>query len=351
MKVIDLRSDTVTRPTPAMRRAMAEAEVGDDFYGDDPTVRALEERAAALLGKPAALLVLSGTMGNLVSLLASCQRGDAVLLAANSHIGMNEGGNIAVLAGLMPAIVQDPLGLRLPEQVLAAVRPPSLLTPPMTLVCLENTHNAAGGSCLDAAATRALCDVAHANGCRVHLDGARLFNAAVALGVAASELVDPIDSVTFCLSKGLGCPAGSIVAGDRDFVARARRWRQPIGGGMRQAGIMAAAGLVALDQMIDRLAVDHANARRLAGFVGEAGLNLDGPVQTNLVFAEVPAGTMDAGALVAELGRRGVRINPPRGRRIRFVTHADVSAADIEQAGQILVAAVRAGVRSGASAA
>src|SRR5690348_3213386 len=186
MKVIDLRSDTVTRPTPAMRRAMAECEVGDDFYGDDPTARALEERAAALLGKPAALLVLSGTMGNLVSLLASCQRGDAVLLAANSHIGMNEGGNIAVLAGLMPTVVQDPLGLRLPEQVLAAVRPPSPLTAPLKLVCLENTHNAAGGTCLDVAATRALSEVAHAHGCRVHVDGARLFNAAVALGVAAS---------------------------------------------------------------------------------------------------------------------------------------------------------------------
>ncbi|MFO1057438.1 MAG: GntG family PLP-dependent aldolase [Dongiaceae bacterium] len=342
MTIIDLRSDTVTRPTPAMRRAMAEAEVGDDYYGDDPSVRALEERAAALLGKPAALLVLSGTMGNLVSLLASCQRGDAVLLAANSHIGMNEGGNIAALAGLMPTIVPDPLGLRLPEQVLAAVRPPSLLTAPLTLVCLENTHNAAGGSCLTVAATRALGETARAAGCRVHLDGARLFNAAVALGVAASDLAGPVDSVTFCLSKGLGCPAGSIVAGDREFVARARRWRQTIGGGMRQAGVFAAAGLVGLDQMIDRLAIDHANARRLGELVGEAGLRLDGEVQTNLVFAEVPAGMMEAGALVAELGRRGVRINPPRGRRIRFVTHADVAASDIEQAGRILAAAVRA---------
>jgi threonine aldolase len=352
MSMIDLRSDTVTRPTPAMRRAMAAAEVGDDYYRDDPTVRALEEKAAALLGKPAALLVLSGTMGNLISLMASTQRGDAILLAANSHIGMNEGGNVAVIAGLMPTPVGDPRGLRHPEQILAALRPPSLLTAPLRLVCLENTHNAAGGLCLSAADTQALCDVAHANGCRVHLDGARLFNAAVALGVPASALVAPVDSVTFCLSKGLGCPVGSIVAGDAELVARARRWRQLIGGGMRQAGVFAAAGLVALDEMIDRLQVDHDNARRLAGFVAEAGLRLDAEVETNMVFAEVPAELMAADAFVAALARHGVRINPPRGRRIRFVTHADLSAADIEAAGQrILAAAAGSVARSGSEAA
>jgi threonine aldolase len=351
MKIIDLRSDTVTRPTPAMRRAMAEAEVGDDFYGDDPTVRALEDKAAALLGKPAALLVLSGTMGNLVSLLANTQRGDAMLLAASSHICMNEAGNAANVAGLMPMPVDAPHGLRSPEPVLAAIRPSSRLAAPLRLVCLENTHNAAGGLCLTQEETRAICEAAHASGCRVHLDGARLFNAAVALGVAPSALVAPVDSVTFCLSKGLGCPVGSIVAGERDFVERARRWRQVVGGGMRQAGVFAAAGLVGLDEMIDRLQVDHDNARRLAGFVEEAGLQLDAEVQTNMVFAQVPGETMDAGELVAELARRGLRINPPKGRRIRFVTHLDVSASDIEEAGRIILASMRASARSGHQAA
>jgi threonine aldolase len=343
MKIIDLRSDTITRPTPAMRRAMAEAEVGDDFYGDDPTVRRLEARAAALLGKPAAMLVLSGTMGNLVSLLAGTARGDAVLLADNCHIYLNEGGNIASTAGLLPVLAHGPLAT--PDQVLEAIRPPSILGPRLSLVCLENTHNVAGGSCLTVAQSRAIANAAHEKGLRVHLDGARLFNAAVALGVGAHELVAEIDSVTFCLSKGLGCPVGSIVAGDRDFIERARRWRQAIGGGMRQAGVFAAAGLVAFDTMIDRLADDHRNARRLADLVRDAGLRLAGEVETNMVFAEVPETLMDAGAFVAALGERGLQVNPPKGRRIRFVTHADVSAADIEEAGPRLLAAARSNVR------
>ncbi|HSY86597.1 MAG TPA: GntG family PLP-dependent aldolase [Verrucomicrobiae bacterium] len=348
MKTIDLRSDTVTRPTPAMRRAMAEAEVGDNFYGDDPTVRRLEEQAAALLGKPAAMLVLSGTMGNLLCLLAGTERGDAVLLSDVCHIYLNEGGSMASIAGLLPTLVNGPLVT--PEQVLAAIRPPSILGPRLSLVCLENTHNVAGGSCLTVAQSRAIGEAAHGKGLRVHLDGARLFNAAVALGVGVHDLVAGVDSVTFCLSKGLGCPVGSIVAGERDFIERARRWRQAIGGGMRQAGVFAAAGLVAFDTMIDRLADDHRNARRLGDFVREAGLRLVGEVATNMVFAEVPTTLMDADAFVAALGVRGLRVNPPKGNRIRFVTHADVSAADIEEAGQRLLAAARSNVRQRQSA-
>ena len=343
MKTIDLRSDTITRPTPAMRRAMAEAEVGDNFYGDDPTVRRLEERAAALLGKPAAMLVLSGTMGNLVCLLAGTERGDGVLLADNCHIYLNEGGGMASMAGLLPTLVHGPLVA--PEQVLAAIRPPSVLGARLSLVCLENTHNVAGGRCLSVAQSQAIAEAAHGKGLRVHLDGARLFNAAVALGVTAQKLVAGIDSVTFCLSKGLGCPVGSIVAGERDFIERARRWRQAIGGGMRQAGVFAAAGLVAFDTMIDRLADDHRNARRLGELVREAGLKLDGEVATNMVFAEVPATLMEGDAFVAALALRGLQINPPKGGRIRFVTHADVSAADIEEAGVRLLAAARSNVR------
>jgi len=341
MKPIDLRSDTVTRPTPAMRRAMAEADVGDDYYGDDPTVRRLEERAAALLGKPAAMLVLSGTMGNLVSLLANTARGDAVLLADNCHIYLNEGGNIASMAGLMPVVVHAPQGITTVDQLLGEIRPPSVLGARLSLACLENTHNVAGGSCLSVAQSRAIGEAAHARGLRVHLDGARLFNAAIGLGVAVHDLVSAIDSVTFCLSKGLGCPVGSIVAGDADFVARARRWRQVIGGGMRQAGVFAAAGLVAFDTMIDRLADDHRNASRLAVFVRDAGLRVAGTVETNMVFAEIPETLGDAGAFVAALARHGLLLNPPKGRRIRFVTHADVAAADIEEAGRRLIAAAR----------
>jgi threonine aldolase len=343
MKPIDLRSDTVTRPTPAMRRAMADAEVGDDFYGDDPTVRRLEERAAELLGKPAAMLVLSGTMGNLLCLLAGTSRGDAVLLGDNCHIYLNEGGSVASVAGLLPTLAQG--SLTTAGQVLDAIRPTSKLAPRLSLVCLENTHNVAGGTCLSVADTRAIATAARAHGLKVHLDGARLFNAAVALGVGAHELVAEIDSVTFCLSKGLGCPVGSIVAGDRDFVARARQWRQAIGGGMRQAGVFAAAGLVAFDTMIDRLAEDHRNARRLAELVREAGLELVAEVETNMVFARVPETLMEAGAYVAALGERGLQINPPKGGRIRFVTHADVSTADIEEAGSRLLAAARSNVR------
>jgi threonine aldolase len=342
LKTIDLRSDTVTRPTAAMRKAMAAAAVGDDFYREDPTVRALEEKAAALLGKPSAVLVLSGTMGNLVSLLAWAQRGDAALLAANSHIYLNEAGNLATIAGLLPSLVADPRGICRAEHVETALRPASLLQAPLSLVCLENTHNAAGGVCLSTLETEAICAAAHTSGLKVHLDGARIFNAAVALGVPAAALSRNVDSVTFCLTKGLGCPVGSLIAGPADFVARARRWRQVLGGGMRQAGVFAAAGLVALDNMIDRLAEDHANARRLAQILRGLGLTLThDTVATNMVFVEAPRASADGDAFVSALRKAGVIVNPVKAGRIRFVTHADISTADVEEAGRRVAAVLQ----------
>jgi len=233
-------------------------------------VSALEEKAAALLEKPAAMLVLSGTMGNLVCLLAQADHGDGIVVGSTSHIYLNEAGNLSAVGGLLPRIVTDPNGVRTADQVLKEVRPESVLYAPTRLVCLENTHNAGGGRCLTPEQTTAVAAAAHAHGARLHLDGARIFNAAVALSVTAADLARPCDTITFCLSKGLCCPAGSLVVGSKDFIARARHRRQMLGGGMRQAGIIAAAGLVALDTMINRLAEDHVNARRFAQILVES---------------------------------------------------------------------------------
>ena len=314
---------------------MAEAEVGDDFYRDDPTVAKLEETAAGILGKPAAMLVISGTMGNLLSLLVSTRRGDSILVADNSHIFLNESGNFAAIAGLMPIVVSHPYGLHCADQVTAAIRPPSVLTSPLSLVALENTHNAGGGRPLGPKETQEIVVRAHASNLKVHLDGARIFNAAVALGVSVATLAEGVDSVTFCFSKGLGCPLGSIVAGSEDFIAAARHWRQKIGGGMRQAGIFAAAGLFALDRMVDRLAEDHANARKLAGILRECGFGIAFEVTTNMVFVDIPTDICPV-ALVREMRSAGVIVNPAKGRRLRFVTHADISAADIEESGRTI---------------
>jgi len=335
-RTINLRSDTVTQPTEAMRRAMAEAVVGDDYYRDDPTVIALEERAAGLFGKEAAMLVFSATMANLVSVLSQTRRGQSVILEASSHIFNNEGGSLATFGGLTSRTIHGVRGRMTPEQVKEAVFPGAVLHPQTSILCLENTHNAAGGTCLSPAQTRALADAAHSLGLKVHLDGARIFNSAVAQGVPARDLVEPVDSVTVCLTKGLGCPVGALVLGSKAFVENARRWRQVTGGGMRQAGVFAAAGLVALDTMVDRLAEDHANAQRLACLLTESGLCLDPPpeeVETNILYAEIPAELMDADVFVERLAAEGVRVNPPRARRIRLITHLNVSAEDVEAAG------------------
>jgi threonine aldolase len=335
-RIINLRSDTVTRPTEAMRRAMAAAEVGDDYYRDDPTVRALEEKAAETFGREAALLVFSATMANLVSVLSHTRRGQSVILEASSHIFNNEAGFLATFGGLTPRTVKGTRGRLTPGQVEGAVFPKDVLHPQTTLLCLENTHNAAGGTCLSLEQTTVLAATAHDLGLKVHLDGARIFNASVALKVPVAELTAPADSVTVCLTKGLGCPVGALVLGNRDLVEEARRWRQVAGGGMRQGGVVAAAGIVALDTMVERLAEDHANARRLAFLLAEAGLVLDPPleeVETNILFAEVPAALMEAGHFVDRLWAEGVVVNPPRNRRIRLITHLDVSADDVEVAG------------------
>jgi len=340
---IDLRSDTVTTPTPEMRRAMASAEVGDDVYGEDPTVRRLEEKAAELLGKEAGLYVPSGTMGNLVAVMTHTSRGSEVILEAESHIYYYEVGGLAVVAQTLPRLIPGRRGCFGPEDLAAALRTPNIHFPTPTLVCLENTHNRAGGAVWSPDLFDAVARAAHAAGLAVHLDGARIFNAAVRLGRPAAELVQEADSVMFCLSKGLAAPVGSVLVGTRDFIARARKNRKIVGGGLRQAGVLAAAGLVALETMVDRLAEDHANARRLAeGLAGIPGLgvDLDG-VETNMVMCSVEGLGVAAPDFARCLASKGVLVNAVDVRRLRFVTHKDVDAADIDRALTLVAEAAR----------
>ncbi|MCL6581711.1 MAG: low specificity L-threonine aldolase [Firmicutes bacterium] len=340
---IDLRSDTVTTPTPEMRRAMAAAEVGDDVYGEDPTVRRLEEKAAELLGKEAGLYVPSGTMGNLVAVMTHTSRGSEIILEAESHIYYYEVGGLAVVAQTLPRLIAGRRGCFGPEDLAAALRTPNIHFPTPALVCLENTHNRAGGAVWPPGLFDAVARAAHAAGLAVHLDGARIFNAAVRLGRPAAELVREADSVMFCLSKGLAAPVGSVLVGTRDFIARARKNRKIVGGGLRQAGVLAAAGLVALETMIDRLAEDHANARRLAeGLVGIPGLgvDLDG-VETNMVMCSVEGLGVAAPDFARRLASKGVLVNAVDPRRLRFVTHKDVGRADIDRALVLVAEAAR----------
>lgn len=282
------------------------------------------------------MLVFSATMANVVSVLSQTKRGQSVILEETSHIYNNEAGFLAAFGGLTPKTVLGDRGRMSPAQVEAAVFPTAVLHPQTSLLCLENTHNFAGGACLSIQQTRALAEAARALGLKVHLDGARIFNSSVAQGVSVKDLTSDVDSVTVCLTKGLGCPVGALVLGRNSFVAEARRWRQAAGGGMRQAGVIAAAGIVALDTMVDRLADDHANARRLATLLAEAGLVLDVPpeeVETNIIFALIPPELMDAEEFVNRLAEEGVRVNSPRNRRIRLITHHNIRADDIEVAG------------------
>ena len=347
MPHIDLRSDTVTHPTPAMRRAMAEAEVGDDVFGDDPTVNALEERAATLLGKEAGLFVASGTMGNLVAQLAHLDRGQETIAATDSHIVMDEAAGHAVVVGTsirgLPARPDGTLDL---TAVADAFRDPSDPHEPISgLVAIENTHAHSMGQPLGVAYTRAVADVAHAHGVPLHVDGARFFNAVVAESVDPAALAGPADSVTFCLSKGLACPIGSVIVGSRAYIWRARRARKLLGGGMRQVGVLAAPGLLALsdgsDGMITRLAEDHMNARRLAeGLADLAGIESPGGVaqpasgrldparaRTNFVIFRV---ARDRAAFLAHLAARGVLMVPYANGAIRAVTHYGITAQDVD---------------------
>lgn len=314
-----------------MYEAMASAELGDDVLGDDPTVRRLEEKAARLLGKEAGLLTASGTMSNLVAMLAHCQRGDEVIVGSEAHILHHEVGGAFALGGLgLRTIPNDEQGRLDPAALEAAIRPRSPYHPPTGLVCLENTHNRCGGTVLTEQDTAAAAAVAHRHGVPVHLDGARIFNAAVALGVPAERLARPADSVCFSLSKGLSCPIGSVLCGSREFIDRARHFRKMVGGGMRQAGIIAACGLVALDAMVERLAEDHENARLLAeGLATLPGVRLSPPPQTNIVYFTVDG--WDAADLVRRCSQAGV-LCLTEGRRVRMVTHRHIGRPQVEEA-------------------
>jgi threonine aldolase len=332
-RTVELRSDTFTLPTDSMRAAMAAAEVGDDVWDEDPTIHRLQQRAAEMVGKEASLFVPSGTMGNLCALLSHTQAGEEVILEGDSHIFHSEVAGASVVGGLQLRPLETEDGRLQPEQVRGAIREPDIHQPRTGLLCLENTHNRRGGTCLSPAQTAALSAVAHEAGFPVHLDGARVFNAAVALGVDARELTAPVDSVMFCLSKGLSAPVGSMLAGSKDFIERARRMRKMLGGGMRQAGVVAAAGLCALNEMVDRLAEDHANARRLAeGLLGVPGVDIDLlRVETNMVFGDCHP-PLTATAFIDRCREVGVLLDQASLYRWRMVTHRGVSVEDVDYA-------------------
>jgi threonine aldolase len=335
-RTVDLRSDTVTLPTAAMRQAMFDARLGDDVYGEDPTVNRLEGRAAQQLGKEAAVFVPSGTMANLVCLLAHCARGDEAIMGHKAHTFLFEAGSSAAVGGIHPATVPNqPDGTLDLTQLEAAIRNPNNdHLPPSRLICLENTHNRCGGAVLSPAYMSQVRELADRHELKIHLDGARIFNAAKALDVDASVLAKDADSVSFCLSKGLAAPVGSLVCGSEAFVRRARRQRKMLGGGMRQAGVLAAAGIVALETMTERLSEDHANARRLATALAQLdGIFLDPEqVQTNIVIFEMAPKAVSPEELVRALAVRGVKLGAIGGRRLRAVTHCDVDAQDIDYA-------------------
>lgn len=330
LPLIDLRSDTVTLPTPAMRAAMASADVGDDVFGEDPTINRLERLAAERIGKEAALYVPSGTMANLTAMLTHCGRGGAIVCGDRAHVYRSELGGAAALGGLAYRPVPNLPDGSLDQDALA--RELNNSEPggaALGLVCLENTHNYCAGAPISVEVTQAAADGAHRAGVPLHLDGARIFNAAVALGVSASALAGPADSVSFCLSKGLAAPVGSLLCGSGEFIARARRTRKMLGGGMRQAGVLAAAGIVALNEMVERLADDHANARLLAEGLAELPRLTPLPVSTNIIIVQLQG--MTPAEFVRMLGDAGVLAVPFGPGRVRFVTHYGIKRADIEQ--------------------
>ena len=335
--MIDLRSDTVTQPSPAMREAMARAPVGDDVYGEDPTVNRLQEMAAALLGKAAALFVPSGIMANQLSIRVQTQPGDEVIVDSHSHIVRYEHGAAAALAGVQLHWVTGDRGILEPEQVEAAIRPKDPYTIPTTLICLENTHNSGGGSIYPLSKIERIRIIAVARGIPMHLDGARLFNAVVATGVSAAEYARHFETVSFCLSKGLGAPVGSLIASDRSTVEKLRRFRRMYGGGMRQAGILAAAGIYALEHNVSRLKEDHDHARVLANALKKIPTISVEPaqVETNIIVFDVLSPRRSPADILADLKKEGVLVNAVGGTTFRAVTHLDVTSKDIEEAGQI----------------
>lgn len=328
-RIVDLRSDTVTQPTPAMREAMASADVGDDVYGEDPSVLALEAKVAGIMGKEAAVYVSSGTQSNLLGVLAHCQRGEEFLIGDCYHVFQYEAMGTAVLGSVAAyPLATDATGGLDPDQVVAAIKPDDAHKPITRLLSLENTVS---GRVQDQARIDALADAAHAHGLMVHIDGARLMNAAVKQSLAPKDMVAKIDTVSLCLSKGLGAPVGSVLSGPRDLIQRARRMRKMLGGGMRQAGILAAAGLHALEHHVDRMAEDHANARRLAeglAAIGPLAVDVD-DIDTNMLF--IAPAPEDVAPLRASLMAAGIVLGSPRFGKIRVVTHLDVTAADVDR--------------------
>lgn len=343
---VDLRSDTVTLPTPAMRKAMYEAELGDDVYGEDPTVNRLQELSAQKLGKEAGLLVLSGTMGNLVSLLTHCGRGEEAIMGDRAHTFTSEQGGSSGMGGIHPRTVPNqPDGSLDLRQVEGAIRPDNEHYPRTRLICIENTQNNLGGHVLPPAYMHQVGALARKHNLKVHVDGARIFNAAVALDVDASALAHDADSLTFCLSKGLACPVGSVIVGSRAFIDEARRNRKILGGGMRQAGVFAAAGIVALGEMVERLDDDHRNAKRLAeGLANVPGIAIDpAAVETNILFFELIADRPSPQQLAARLKEQGVLIGAGASRRIRLVTHYGIEAEHVEHTLRAFETAMREG--------
>lgn len=338
---IDLRSDTVTLPTPEMRHAMANAPVGDDVFGDDPTVNQLQEKVAELLGKPAALFVPSGTMGNQVAVRAHTEPGQEIILEANAHIYYYEGGGPAALSGVMCRCLNGRRGIFTAAEIEAVLRPPDAHFAPTRLICLENTHNRGGGSIWTIEQIAEISQLARGRGIRMHLDGARLWNASVATGIPEREYAALFDSVNVCFSKGLGAPVGSALAGSREFIERAHRFRKQFGGGMRQSGIIAAGALYALEHHRARLAEDHANAQMLAKALARMpGVELDlADVQTNIILFRVT--TVPAAALVRALKEAGLLVLATGPDTIRAVLHLNVSSADTHRAIEIFQAALK----------
>ncbi len=344
MPPIDLRSDTVTRPSPAMRRAMAEAEVGDDVFLEDPTVNRLQARAADLFDREAALFVPSGSMGNLTCVMAQTRPGQEVICETNGHVYNYEMGALSAVAGVLPRVVNGEDGVLTWEAIASAIRPRVYYRPQTSLICLENTVNMTGGRVYPTRVVEEICDRAHEQGIHVHLDGARVFNASVYLNEPVSAMTRKFDSVQFCLSKGLGAPVGSVIVGSRDFVERCRPIRKLLGGGMRQAGVLAAAGIVALEEGPRRLHIDHDNAQVLAGRLASApGIELDAAkVQTNIVIFSVKPSALSSADFLARCAARGVLGVPVDSDRVRMVTHLDVSRQEIEAAADVVAAVVSA---------
>ncbi len=333
IRIIDLRSDTVTLPTEKMRKAIYEADLGDDVFEEDPTVNRLENIAAEIVGKESALLVSSGTQGNLVSVLSHCNRGDEIILGNLSHTFLNEVGGISALGGIHPHIVlnQEDGTMDL-KDIESAIRRDNIHYPRTRLICIENTHNRCYGSPLTVDYTNAVCDLAHNYGLKVHLDGARIFNASVALNVDVRELTKNVDSLSFCLSKGLSAPIGSLVCGTKEFIKEARRYRKMLGGGMRQAGIIAAAGIIALEDMIDRLKEDHKNAWYLAKGISEIpGLEIDlQKVKTNIIYFDLISNKISSRDLLKKMEDKGIKFLNTEPNRFRMVTHYGITEEDIK---------------------